>query len=41
MPAVVIRDACRAIGLKGSVERAEAAFEKAGVSVVDASTVQR
>ena len=34
-PAVVIRDACEAIGLDGSVERIEDEFRQAGVSVVE------
>lgn len=35
IPVVVIRDACRAIDLEGSVSRMEAQFEKAGVQVID------
>jgi nicotinamidase/pyrazinamidase len=33
--AVVIRDACRAIDLEGSVARMEAEFERSGVWVVE------
>jgi nicotinamidase/pyrazinamidase len=35
LPAVVIRDACRPINLDGSVERVDAEFEKAGVTVIE------
>lgn len=34
LPAVVIRDACRAIDLNGSADRMEARFERAGVDVI-------
>jgi len=37
--AVVIRDACRAIGLKDSVERTEREFAAAGVQVVQSGTL--
>ena len=37
IPAVIIRDATRAIDLNGSVERMEAEFATAGVEVVDSS----
>ena len=36
---VVIKDACRAIGLKDSVERMEREFERAGVQVIPSSTL--
>lgn len=36
-PVYVIRDACRAIGLDGSVAAIEEGFAKAGVSVIDSS----
>jgi nicotinamidase/pyrazinamidase len=39
IPVVVIRDACRAINLKGSVERIEAEFERTGVRVIDAAGI--
>ncbi|MGO8757852.1 MAG: bifunctional nicotinamidase/pyrazinamidase [Terracidiphilus sp.] len=35
LPAFVLRDACRAIDLNGSVEAIEAEFAKAGVSVIE------
>jgi len=35
LPAVVVRDACRAIDLHGSVARMEAEFARAGVTVVE------
>ncbi len=35
----VIRDASRAVGLDGSLEATEAAFEKLGVGVIDASDI--
>jgi nicotinamidase/pyrazinamidase len=34
-PAVVLRDACRAIDLEGSVDAMEAQFAEAGVAVID------
>jgi len=34
LPAIVIRDACRAIGLDGSVAKVEAQFAQAGVALV-------
>jgi hypothetical protein len=33
MPAVVLQDACRAIDFNGSVERIEAEFAQAGVTL--------
>jgi nicotinamidase/pyrazinamidase len=38
-PAAVIRDACRAIGLNGSVEQMEEQFAKAGVDLVDSANL--
>ena len=37
LPAFVIRDACRAIDLNGSVARIESEFAKAGVTLVDST----
>jgi len=37
LPAFVIRDACRAIDLNGSVARIESEFAKAGVALVDST----
>jgi len=39
-PAIVIRDACRAIDLDGSGARAEAGFERAGVEVIDSTELE-
>jgi nicotinamidase/pyrazinamidase len=39
LEAVVVRDACRAIDLDGSVARIEAEFERAGVELVESSTL--
>lgn len=39
LEAIVIRDACRAIDLKGSVARIEAEFAKAGVSLIDSGEI--
>lgn len=39
LEAVVIRDACRAIGVDGSVEKMEAEFERAGVWVVESGAL--
>lgn len=39
LPVVVVRDACRAIDLNGSVARMEAEFAKAGVTVVETAAV--
>ena len=36
-PAVVLRDACRAIDLEGSAAAMETEFAKAGVAVIDSS----
>jgi nicotinamidase/pyrazinamidase len=41
LPAVIVRDACRAIDLNGSVARMEAEFAAAGVEVVDSSELVR
>ncbi len=37
LPAVIVRDACRAIDLNGSVARVEAEFEKAGAMIVESA----
>ena len=37
LPSFVIRDACRAIDLKGSVAKIESEFAKAGVTLVDST----
>ena len=37
LPAFVLRDACRAIDLNGSVASMEAEFAKAGVAVIDSA----
>jgi nicotinamidase/pyrazinamidase len=39
LAAVVIRDACRAINLDGSIASAEAAFVKAGVTVIESGEI--
>ena len=39
LPAVIVRDACRAIGLGGSVQKIEAEFAAAGVEVVDSGSL--
>jgi nicotinamidase/pyrazinamidase len=39
LPVVVLRDACRAIGLNDSAARAEAEFARAGVAVIDSSVI--
>jgi nicotinamidase/pyrazinamidase len=39
LPAVVLRNACRAIDLDGSVARIEAEFAKAGVAVTDSTAL--
>ena len=41
IPAVIVKDATRAIDLGGSVERMEAEFTAAGVQVVDSSELSR
>lgn len=41
LPAVIVRDACRAIDLDGSVARMEAEFAAAEVEVVDSSELMR
>lgn len=38
--AIVLRDACRAIDLNGSVARMEAAFAQAGVEVIETAALQ-
>jgi nicotinamidase/pyrazinamidase len=40
-PAVVLRDACRAIDLNGSVAEMEAQFAEAGVAVIDSAELSR
>ncbi|MGB7547083.1 MAG: bifunctional nicotinamidase/pyrazinamidase [Terracidiphilus sp.] len=37
LPAVILRDACRAIGLHGSVARIEAEFDRAGVMLIESA----
>ena len=39
LPAFIFHDACRAIGLNGSVAKIEAEFERAGVSVIDSAAL--
>ena len=39
LPAFVLRDACRAIGVQGSVAAIEAQFAKAGVSLIETSAL--
>jgi nicotinamidase/pyrazinamidase len=39
LPAVVIRDACRSINLKGSVDKIESRFAAAGVELIDSSKI--
>jgi nicotinamidase/pyrazinamidase len=39
LPAFIIRDACRAIDLNGSVAKIEAEFAKAGVSVIESAAL--
>jgi len=39
LPAVILRDACRAIDLNGSVGKIEGEFDRAGVMVVDGADV--
>lgn len=39
LQAVVIRDACRAINLKGSVARIEAGFDQAGVRLIESAAL--
>jgi nicotinamidase/pyrazinamidase len=41
LPAIVIRDACRAIDLNGSVEAIESEFARAGVSLIECSELER
>ncbi|MDR3750874.1 MAG: bifunctional nicotinamidase/pyrazinamidase [Terracidiphilus sp.] len=40
LPAVVLRDACRAIDLDGSVARIEAEFAKTGVTVIESAALR-
>jgi nicotinamidase/pyrazinamidase len=40
LPAVIVKDACRAIDLDGSVTRMEEEFAKAGVLLVDSSAIR-
>lgn len=39
LPAMVLRDACRAIGLKDSVTKIEAQFAQAGVAVIESTEI--
>src|ERR1039458_5858987 len=39
LPAFILRDACRAIDLNGSVAKIEAEFARAGVSVIDSASL--
>jgi nicotinamidase/pyrazinamidase len=39
LPAVILRDACRAIDLDGSVAKIEAEFMKAGVTLIDSAEI--
>jgi nicotinamidase/pyrazinamidase len=39
LPAFILRDACRAIDLNGSVAKIEAELSRAGASVIDSSTL--
>lgn len=39
LPAFILRDACRAIDLYGSVAKIEAAFVKAGVSIIESDAL--
>jgi len=39
LPAVIVRDACRPIGLGGSVQKIEAEFVSAGVEVIDSGSL--
>jgi nicotinamidase/pyrazinamidase len=39
--ALVLRDACRAISLNGSVEKIEAEFDRAGVALVESAALTR
>jgi nicotinamidase/pyrazinamidase len=41
LPAVILRDACRAINLNGSVDRMEAEFAAAGVEIIDSASLIR
>jgi nicotinamidase/pyrazinamidase len=40
LPAIVLRDACRAIDLNGSVAKIEAEFARDGVSVLECAALQ-
>jgi nicotinamidase/pyrazinamidase len=39
LPAFILRDACRAIDLNGSVEKIEAEFAQAGVTLIDSAEI--
>jgi hypothetical protein len=39
LPAVVLRDACRAINLNGSVAKIEAEFSQAGVKLIQSAAL--
>lgn len=39
LPVVILRDACRAIDLNGSVEKMEAELDKAGVALIESTTL--
>ena len=39
LPAFILRDACRAIDLNGSVAKIEAEFARAGVSVIECAAL--
>ena len=41
LPAIILRDACRAINLNGSVDRMEAEFAAAGVEIIDSASLIR
>jgi len=41
LPVVIVRDACRAIDLDGSVARVEAELERAGVAVIESAALVR
>jgi nicotinamidase/pyrazinamidase len=40
LPSIVLRDACRAIDLDGSVAKIEAEFEKAGVTLIECAELR-
>ena len=41
LPVVILRDACRAIDLNGSVARIDAELERAGVAVIESAALVR